>query len=128
MRGIDISDVEARSFGAQGGIAMPAAHFTNVGQVHGPGLERVASQVGHARDTKGNLPCTQVGDAGAAQAKLDPCQGTVCMNLLGHQSMGPHIAVVPQGCTGMGRIVDCGVHGTVFSVDHSPAAFGLHLA
>ena len=92
---IDIDDVEAGAFGADRGIAVPAAQIENILLVHGPRLDGRVINHGTMRGSDGDLARAPIGAGGAMMHQLDGGERTMLMNGIGHGGQSGDIRIGP---------------------------------
>jgi hypothetical protein len=126
--GVAVDDVVAGLFGPQGGVAVPAADFADIGFVQRPALAGgVVAQAAGAQAGR-RYPGGEVGGVVAAVGQLDAGQGPVLVNGLDHELMGGQVVVTPQAALDVRHQVASVVDLDLFGADHAPAAFGFHAA
>ena len=120
---IDINKVKIGFFCAQGSVSMPSPNFSDIGQIHGARLKRVACQIGHADSAHCDFTGFKVCHPCPAQTELNTCQRAMGVHFFGHQGMGFDVSLVPKRCRGVRRIIRRGVHRAIFSIYDTPATF-----
>ena len=126
--GIDVDDVEPSLAGTRRRLDVPPPELADVLLVHGPALNRVVALDGKPGGRDGDFPAQARGAHRAAVPQLHPRQGAVAVHRLGHQRLGPHIFVVPEGGVGSRRVVRSGMDRAVLGTHDRPASFRLNLA
>ncbi len=128
VAGIEIDDVEAGLFGAQRGIAIPAAHVGDVCLVHCARLDRIEAVADGVRGSERDHPAETVGDVQAVVHKLDGREAAMGVDTFRNGGKGREIAVVPKtGFVGW-RQVRCRVDFRLLGGNDGPTAFSLHAA
>ncbi len=125
MAGIDVDDIETGLLGANGGVAIPAAHVGDIGLVHGARLNRVEPVANDMRRGKRDHPAETIGDVKPVVNQLDCSQTAMRMDLVRDKRQRADIAVIPQpGLVGR-RQVGGRVDFRLLCRDHRPTTFRL---